>query len=398
MNRRSSRSHCIFTVIIEQRCVPLNETVTSRLSLVDLAGSEKVSQTRTMGNTLNEAKDINRSLSTLANVINALVDGSRHVPYRNSKLTRILQPSLGGNAKTIIVICVSPSEANESETKSTLHFGMRAKRLKNEVKRNFATKTNQWKRLYDKEHESVSLLKSVVGRLESEVGRWRRGEIVPGCEWFKPEKYISASNFSINSSASNFCGRVQDEMSRELKEKEAQISRLQEENSRLQSMIADLRLNEIKKSASKSQDDCGVLKNELDLKQRQLRDLSKVMEDFALRLEAKSRQMGELMEEVNGLRATLKQYHNRDELEVVKLKKDITKELHDIASKLYRVGKVWVPSIPDRCLEYSEDVLEDQLAYMRFTLKCLGDTGTTVEVKPSNDSKTMPQQNVKKAS
>nr|CDS23472.1 kinesin 1 heavy chain [Echinococcus granulosus] len=398
MNRRSSRSHCIFTVIIEQRCVPLNETVTSRLSLVDLAGSEKVSQTRTMGNTLNEAKDINRSLSTLANVINALVDGSRHVPYRNSKLTRILQPSLGGNAKTIIVICVSPSEANESETKSTLHFGMRAKRLKNEVKRNFATKTNQWKRLYDKEHESVSLLKSVVGRLESEVGRWRRGEIVPGCEWFKPEKYISASNFSINSSASNFCGRVQDEMSRELKEKEAQISRLQEENSRLQSMIADLRLNEIKKSASKSQDDCGVLKNELDLKQRQLRDLSKVMEDFALRLEAKSRQMGELMEEVNGLRATLKQYHNRDELEVVKLKKDVTKELHDIASKLYRVGKVWVPSIPDRCLEYSEDVLEDQLAYMRFTLKCLGDTGTTVEVKPSNDSKTMPQQNVKKVS
>lgn len=76
MNRRSSRSHCIFTVIIEQRCSQLNEIVLSRLSLVDLAGSEKVSKTRAMGNTLNEAKDINRSLSTLANVINALVDGS----------------------------------------------------------------------------------------------------------------------------------------------------------------------------------------------------------------------------------------------------------------------------------------------------------------------------------
>lgn len=79
---------------------------------------------------------------------------------------------------------------------------MRAKGLKNEVKRNFATRSNQWKRLYEKEHESVALLKSVIGRLESEVGRWRRGERVPSCDWFKPEKHISATDNCINSSAS----------------------------------------------------------------------------------------------------------------------------------------------------------------------------------------------------
>ncbi|KAL5110050.1 Kinesin heavy chain [Taenia crassiceps] len=337
MNRRSSRSHCIFTVTIEQRCVQLNETVLSRLSLVDLAGSEKVSKTRTMGNTLNEAKDINQSLSTLANVINALVDGNRHIPYRNSKLTRILQQSLGGNTKTTIVICVSPTEANESETKSTLHFGMRAKGLKNEVKRNFATRIYQWKRLYEKERESVAILKSVIDHLESEVWLWRRGERVPGCDWFKPEKYISATNTSINSSASA--------MRRELKAKEAVILRLQQDNNQLRSIIADLRPSEVKKQDSKSLEDCGVLKNELDLKQRQLRDLSEVMEDFALKLEAKSRQMEKLMHEVNGLRAILKKYQKRDQLEVAKLKNGIAKELHAIALKLYRVSKVWMPSL-----------------------------------------------------
>ncbi|KAL5968263.1 Kinesin heavy chain [Taenia solium] len=387
MNRRSSRSHCIFTVIIEQSCAQLNETVLSRLSLVDLAGSEKVSKTRAMGNTLNEAKDINRSLSTLANVINALVDGSRHVPYRNSKLTRILQQSLGGNTRTTIVICVSPTEANESETKSTLHFGIRAKGLKNEVKRNFATKSSQWKRLYEKEHESVALLKSVIGRLEVEVGRWRRGERVPGCDWFKPEKYISATSNCINSSASNSCERLQEAIRHELNAKEALILRLQQDNNQLRSMIADMRLSEVKKPTSKSQEDCGALKNELDLKQRQLRDLSEVMEEFALKLEAKSRQMEELMNEVNGLRATLKRYHKQDNLEVVKLKKGIAKELHEIASKLYSARDVECP----------EDV-EDQLAYMRFTLRRLENADTMEEVEPSNDPKKNLEQTAKKAS
>lgn len=78
-----------------------------------------------VGSTLDEAKNINKSLSALGNVINALVEGSAHVPYRDSKLTRILQESLGGNARTTIVICCSPAQYNEAETRSTLLFGMR---------------------------------------------------------------------------------------------------------------------------------------------------------------------------------------------------------------------------------------------------------------------------------
>jgi kinesin family protein 5 len=98
-----------------------------KLFLVDLAGSEKISKTGAEGVVLEEAKKINQSLSSLGNVINALTDGSQFIPYRNSKLTRILQESLGGNSKTTLIVTCSPSIYNENETISTLRFGMRAK-------------------------------------------------------------------------------------------------------------------------------------------------------------------------------------------------------------------------------------------------------------------------------
>lgn len=86
----------------------------------------QVSKTGAEGTVLDEAKNINKSLSALGNVISALADGNKtHIPYRDSKLTRILQESLGGNARTTIIICCSPASFNEAETKSTLEFGKR---------------------------------------------------------------------------------------------------------------------------------------------------------------------------------------------------------------------------------------------------------------------------------
>ena len=102
-----------------------------KLYLVDLAGSEKVGKTGVEGIGLEQAKAINKSLSALGNVIAALAsDKKSHVPYRDSKLTRILQESLGGNSRTTIVICCSPASFNEAETRSTLEFGKRAKTIK----------------------------------------------------------------------------------------------------------------------------------------------------------------------------------------------------------------------------------------------------------------------------
>ncbi|XP_071449383.1 kinesin-like protein KIF3A isoform X2 [Hetaerina americana] len=135
MNAQSSRSHAIFTVTVE--CIQEDSEGEhhlrmGKLHLVDLAGSERQSKTGASGQRLKEASQINLSLSTLGNVISALVDGkSTHVPYRNSKLTRLLQDSLGGNSKTVMVANVGPADYNYDETVSTLRYAMRAKGIQN---------------------------------------------------------------------------------------------------------------------------------------------------------------------------------------------------------------------------------------------------------------------------
>lgn len=108
-----------------------------KLNLVDLAGSERQSKTHASGDRLKEAQKINLSLSALGNVISALVDGkSKHIPYRDSKLTRLLQDSLGGNTKTVMIAALSPADYNYDETLSTLRYASRAKNIKNKPKIN----------------------------------------------------------------------------------------------------------------------------------------------------------------------------------------------------------------------------------------------------------------------
>ncbi|KAL0005825.1 hypothetical protein SO802_013386 [Lithocarpus litseifolius] len=133
MNMASSRSHCIYIFTVQQELTGDKGMKTGKLVLVDLAGSEKVEKTGAEGRALEEAKMINKSLSALGNVINALTCGSgraNHIPYRDSKLTRILQDALGGNSRTALLCCCSPSVSNASESLSTLRFGARAKHIK----------------------------------------------------------------------------------------------------------------------------------------------------------------------------------------------------------------------------------------------------------------------------
>ncbi|XP_059997186.1 kinesin-like protein KIF17 isoform X1 [Lagenorhynchus albirostris] len=140
MNKDSSRSHSIFTISIEICAVDergKDHLRAGKLNLVDLAGSERQSKTGATGERLKEATKINLSLSALGNVISALVDGRcKHIPYRDSKLTRLLQDSLGGNTKTLMVACLSPADNNYAETLSTLRYANRAKNIRNKPRIN----------------------------------------------------------------------------------------------------------------------------------------------------------------------------------------------------------------------------------------------------------------------
>ena len=138
MNVHSSRSHTVFTITIEMimksQDQPKGSLRIGKLNLVDLAGSERQTKTGTVGDRLKEAAKINLSLTSLSLVIAALTDPkASHIPYRNSKLTRILSDSLGGNSKTLLIACIGPSKSNLDETLSTLRFASTAKKIKNKA-------------------------------------------------------------------------------------------------------------------------------------------------------------------------------------------------------------------------------------------------------------------------
>jgi len=191
MNAESSRSHSIFVLTISQKNIETGSVRSGQLFLVDLAGSEKVGKTGAKGQTLEEAKKINKSLSALGNVINSLTDGtSRHIPYRDSKLTRILQESLGGNSRTTLIINCSPSSFNDVETLSTLRFGVRAKTIKNKARMNVELSPAELKSLLKEAKSRILGFQEYVMELEGELSIWRSGDAVPRDRWIEKRQIM----------------------------------------------------------------------------------------------------------------------------------------------------------------------------------------------------------------
>ncbi|XP_032972535.1 kinesin-like protein KIF21A isoform X10 [Rhinolophus ferrumequinum] len=189
MNVQSSRSHAIFTIhVCQTRMCPQTdaenttdnkvisessemsefETLTAKFHFVDLAGSERLKRTGATGERAKEGISINCGLLALGNVISALGDKSKratHVPYRDSKLTRLLQDSLGGNSQTIMIACVSPSDRDFMETLNTLKYANRARNIKNKVM------VNQ-----DRASQQINALRSEITRLQMELMEYKTGK------------------------------------------------------------------------------------------------------------------------------------------------------------------------------------------------------------------------------
>eukprot|EP00301_Raphidiophrys_heterophryoidea_P027792 c9826_g1_i1.p1 GENE.c9826_g1_i1~~c9826_g1_i1.p1 ORF type:complete len:915 (-),score=281.95 c9826_g1_i1:193-2580(-) len=260
MNAESSRSHSIFMMQIKQRDTKTEAVKTGKLFLVDLAGSEKVRKTGASGDRLEEAKNINKSLAALGNVINALTDENMtHVPYRDSKLTRILQQSLGGNSKTCLVLACSPSSWNDAETLSTLRFGSRAKLIKNRATIN--------------QEFTAAQLKLMLANAEAEIDRLRSQLASAGITTDGPPLQSDEEKWNMT--------QLQDALLEQLKDKAEEARLYKEEGQQLREELARATVGHDQETqALRAQVD--ALKKELNA----MRNQNRMLEDSVRRLQA----------------------------------------------------------------------------------------------------------------
>ncbi|XP_017980789.1 PREDICTED: kinesin heavy chain isoform X1 [Theobroma cacao] len=168
VNEHSSRSHCMLCILVRAKNLISGECTKSKLWLVDLAGSERLAKTDVQGERLKEAQNINRSLSALGDVISALATKSIHIPYRNSKLTHLLQDSLGGDSKTLMFVQISPSEQDLGETLSSLNFASRVRGVElGPVKKQVDTaELQKLKQMLDKAKQELRLKDEALRKSE----------------------------------------------------------------------------------------------------------------------------------------------------------------------------------------------------------------------------------------
>ncbi|GLJ13213.1 hypothetical protein SUGI_0207810 [Cryptomeria japonica] len=167
-NEHSSRSHCILCVMVKGESLVTGECTRSKLWLVDLAGSERIAKTDVQGERLKEAQSINKSLSALGDVISALATKSSHIPYRNSKLTHLLQDSLGGDSKTLMFVQISPNESDSGETLSSLNFATRVRgiELGPPKKQLDSSELLKYKQMFEKAKQEVRMKDDMIKMME----------------------------------------------------------------------------------------------------------------------------------------------------------------------------------------------------------------------------------------
>ncbi|CAH1153425.1 unnamed protein product [Phaedon cochleariae] len=208
MNTQSSRSHAIFTLHIkQQRLVPSEdesanefETLSAKFHFVDLAGSERLKRTGATGERQKEGISINCGLLALGNVISALGDKTKralHVPYRDSKLTRLLQDSLGGNSQTVMIACVSPSDRDFMETLNTLKYANRARNIKNKIFIN-----------QDKSSKTIAQLKQQIAQLQLELVEYKQGKRIVGEDGTETVNDMFYENNMLQGEVNNLRTRV----------------------------------------------------------------------------------------------------------------------------------------------------------------------------------------------
>lgn len=289
MNEHSSRSHSCFTLKLERKISTelangaTREQITrAKLNLVDLAGSERAAKTGASGDTLKEGANINMSLMALGNVINALSEGksakNKHIPYRDSTLTRLLQESLGGNSSTLMIAAISPADYNYEETVGTLKYANRAKSIANEVTRN-----------EDLTERMIRDLKDQIEALKRQLanGGGDSASAIPGAsnpELSKKLEEMEASQRNVWEEKERLQSQLEAERQHNLNQAISSMMKSVKED-KVNRMKAIKRLTNEKTSLSKeykdSKDSFGQMKEKLDTTMKRYQEFQQKYEDLS---------------------------------------------------------------------------------------------------------------------
>jgi len=387
MNQESSRSHSCFTIKIEQKTVSdlgggaTREQITkAKLNLVDLAGSERADKTGASGSTLKEGANINLSLMTLGTVINALSEGAKHIPYRDSKLTRLLQESLGGNSATTMLAAIGPADYNFDETLGTLKYANRAKSIENAVSKN---ESAQDKMIHDLQSQIETLKAQLLsgggavaaGGTETEEQRALREKLQKMEEsqkssWEERERLSKLleeeRNQNVNSVVGNMMQSVKDKKVTHMKN----IKRLQQQGKEItkkQKLAKDKGID-LKKRLDENAASYGKL-------QKKLEKLTQEEEtpEIAAEIETIANKMNKLIESIEADRSSwmekkeaLKQYKQRME--------EIEEELVDERGELVATSGILDQNdklrqqIQDEERAKAHDLIENELSQAKALL------------------------------
>ncbi|KAJ8450283.1 hypothetical protein Cgig2_004740 [Carnegiea gigantea] len=377
MNSQSSRSHAIFTISMEQKKIaqcpigsnddPSDDILSAKLHLVDLAGSERAKRTGADGMRLKEGIHINKGLLALGNVISALGDEKKrkeggHVPYRDSKLTRLLQDSLGGNSKTVMIACVSPADTNAEETLNTLKYANRARNIQNKAVINRDPVAAQMQRMrsqieqlqaelvYYRGDSSVSfeelqILKHKISLLEASNAELQRElqEHRISCEHFSQHALEAQHLLQETDLVKTYVSKIQ--------ELERELIHLQNLNSMKSGGFPDSfdvddevlpskntrfpGFNEIS-SISDAKEIAGDEVDEKELEHSSLQErLDMELKELDRKLEQKEAEMKRF---ANGETSVLKQHYEKKVLELEHEKKLLQKEIEELRSKLGNIS------------------------------------------------------------
>jgi len=358
MNAESSRSHSIFSITIEtseKNALGEDHIKVGKLHLVDLAGSERQSKTGAAGDRLKEATKINLSLSALGNCISALVDGkSKHIPYRDSKLTRLLQDSLGGNSKTLMIATMSPADYNYEESLSTLRYAQRTKSIQNKPKVNEDPKDAMLREYQDEIDKLKAMLNASTVRKSPKKSREKKttanettiqdesgsGDMVQDiAPAITLEKDIQSRNSALE--AKEAAAKQLAERALEIDSEKASRKEMEEKLQALQNRLLQGG-DDIQSSLSAQQ--MQVQERERAIAEQRMKDiaLQQKLEQQKEQRTLLNSQFSSLQEEVDGMTAKLKvlknrYYKNKEELDEVQ--DDDRQQREDLVDRMRAISK-----------------------------------------------------------